>query len=120
MHVLGLDGEREAQAWVRPGLVWFGSLWEHSGHSQAFAEQSDSYLFFLVWGHIGFNKREKKKRTSSKPSRKQLFVSNIFRTLRKGLLPPGGIMGMMVLVRRHWIFARRSPLTVMANQVAFW
>ena len=42
---LGLDGEREAQAWVRPGLVWFGSCWEPSVHSQASAEQSDSCCF---------------------------------------------------------------------------
>lgn len=45
VHVLGLDGEREAQAWVRPGLVWFDSCWEPSMYSQASAEQSDSCCF---------------------------------------------------------------------------
>ena len=45
VHLLGLNGEGEAQAWVRPGLVWLGSCWESSVHTQPSAEQSDSCCF---------------------------------------------------------------------------
>lgn len=83
VYVLGQDGEREAQSWVKPCLGWFGSSWEPSVHTQPSAEQSDFLLFYWFGGQIGFNKRKENNFKASHPESTVICLQHS-RTLKKG------------------------------------
>lgn len=86
MHVLGLDGEREAQGLGQtwPGLAWF-SLGTQCALTSFCRAKQDSCCFLGLGFNIGFNKRGKKKGTSKQAIQKAVICLQHFRTLRKGV-----------------------------------
>ena len=114
MYVLGQDGEREPQSWVKPCLGWFGSSWEPSVHTQPSAEQSDFLLFYWFGGQIGFNKRKENNFKASHPESTVICLQHS-RTLKKGGSASWRKYGDHGLGEGSSGYLQGEPIMVMAN-----